>query len=109
MLQTQDASPLTARTNNHTLFLEVVLSLIVKGRLPLDTTWEPFFFWTAINADFQGELWFLNPLCEKRETNVISAADKMAIQCYKKKKTVHVQTLIRDGIESVTNSGQNTL
>lgn len=33
----------------------------------LEATWEPFLFWTAVNADFQGEMWFLNPLCKNTE------------------------------------------
>lgn len=33
----------------------------------LEAAWEPFLFWTPINADFQGELWFLNPLCKNTE------------------------------------------
>lgn len=101
----------------------MVLSLIVKARLMLEATWEPFLFWTPINADFQGELWFLNPLCQKKKKkkqkekekifNVFVVVEMMVIQQYDSRMhnicTIHVQTLIRDGMESVTNSGQNTL
>lgn len=47
-----------------TLFLEMVLSLIVKAGLKPGATCKPFLFWTAISADFQGDMKFLNPLCE---------------------------------------------
>lgn len=52
----------------HTRFLELVLSFIVKGRLILEGTWDPFLFCTPISTDFHGELWFLNPLYKKKKT-----------------------------------------
>lgn len=66
MRQTQWAVYMKTKIDFHTLFRDVVLSLIMKGRLLLKPIWEPFLFRTAINADFQGELWFLNPLLRKQ-------------------------------------------
>lgn len=92
----------------HTLFLGLVLSLFVKTRLMLEAPCKPFLFWTAINADFQGEMWFLNPLCNKR-------GKPPCLLCFQENGRIprasmfYVQTFIRDGMESVTSSGQNTL
>lgn len=78
----------------HTLFLELALSFIRKVTLMQEATWEPFLFWTAINADFQGELWFLNAVCTTRKNIKVLALEMMVI-IYNGRMTLTKQSMYK--------------
>lgn len=55
---------------------------MVVVRLMPDTAATPFLFWTPTRADFQGETWFLNPLCNKEPIKTFSTtSERVVVQC----------------------------
>lgn len=93
----------------HTRFLDPVLSFDATSRLMLGN-WDPFLFWTPVSTDFHCELWFLNPNCyskhlKKKILFIWASVQNFLYTLWK----VNVQTLICDGIDSDTSSGEKTL